>query len=168
MYQAFWDFWNRNLESDFGIFDPTFWYLNRNLVAFGWNLTEILKNEISKTHQNLESDLSIAKKLEFYARIVYEELSLERTVGIDFSISQFLNLVHNDFSKIQYHSASVLIKYLPKLLKIAGDSHHDLFQIGFNLLKFKSQLSPVEKGNLLVFLERISIFILVMIINIKV
>lgn len=108
--------------------------------------------QFSKTHQNLESDLSIAKKLEFYARIVYEELSLERTVGIDFSISQFLNLVHNDFSKIQYHSTSVLIKYLPKLLKIAGDSHHDLFQIGFNLLKFKSQLSPVEKGNLLVFL----------------
>lgn len=102
-------------------------------------------------YQKQQRDLSIAKKIEFYSKIVYEELALIRTVGIPFTLDNLIDLIQSSFPKIQHHSVHVIINFLPKLLKIAPDANKELFTIGYNLISFKNYIGESDKGKLLLF-----------------
>ncbi len=143
----------RNFQSSFNLYD--------SIVALMYDLTYYIPEkyhilvDFYQKHQKLENDFSLAKKIEFYSKIIYEELSLTRTVGITFTLVNLIELIHQSFSKIQYHSTHIIIQYISKLLKVAPGFHKELFDIGYNLISFKSYMSDSDKGTLLVFFTEI-------------
>lgn len=105
--------------------------------------------EFAQKHQKFENDLSFAKKVEFYSKIIYDELGLIRTHGINFPLTSYLQLIQTDFDKINRFTAEILIKYLPEFNKLKPELHNDIFNIYISLIQKNIPLSSITSAHLL-------------------
>ncbi|MHA1672665.1 MAG: hypothetical protein ACTSYI_03475 [Promethearchaeota archaeon] len=131
----------------FNSFNQTF-SLYDAVVALLYEITydipekyDLLLN-FTRQYQKYEGDLSLAKKLEFYCKIVFDELSLTRIFGINYSLADLITMIQSDFVSIQSHGAGVLLEYLPQIYKKNTDYHREIFEI------YASIYVQVSKKNL--------------------
>ncbi len=131
----------------FNSFNQTF-SLYDAVVALLYEITydipdkyETLLN-FTRQYQKYEGDLSLAKKLEFYCKIVLDELSLTRIFGINYSLADLITMIQNDFVSIQSHGAEVVLEYLPQIYQKNTDYHKEIFEI------YASIFVQINKKNL--------------------
>ncbi|MHA1612796.1 MAG: HEAT repeat domain-containing protein, partial [Promethearchaeota archaeon] len=133
----------------FNSFNQTF-SLYDAVVALLYEITYFIPDKyedllkFTRQNQLFEGDLSLAKKLEFYSKLILDELNLTRIFGIDYSLTDLITQIQNDFASIQSHGVEVLLEYLPQIYKKKTDYHKEIFEIYASIYVRISKKNPLS------------------------